>query len=312
MRHVVALAALALAGCGSIEPRPAAAPTPAPTPSGLLFLAGRDPGTLIRVDVAAGTATRHRLPQLSGGDPPYFVYFTGGRLVTFALGRSSSLAPDLSDPRSLGESWYFVPSATPGRVWNILLARGHYAFRGVREVTVDGRPTFARHVRVPGWVSGAVPDGLLLQRRRLEVWDPATAKVVRRLPGLYPVAIRGSIVASCVDRCGALHLTDTRTGRDTTVRPPFAGAYSGAFSPDGRRLAVRDEFGRLAIVDVARRTARLVSTPRAAIAYPVLAWSSSGWLFYNAGRGRIGAWRPGERPRLLRVGVGKFVSMTAD
>jgi hypothetical protein len=309
MRRMLVLVAVVLAGCGSIEPRV----SPAPTPSGLLFLAGREPGTLIRVDAAAGTATTHRLPQMSGGDPPYMVAYTGGRVVVFSLGESSSLAPDLTDPRSLGESWFFVPSATPGRVWNILFTRGRgYSFRGLREVTVEGRPTFARHVRVPGWVAGAVPGGLLLQRRTLEVWDPATAKVERRLPGVFPVAIHGALVASCAARCRAIHLTDTRTGRDTTVRPPIAGGYSGAFSPDGRLLAVRDEFGRLAIVDVARRTARLLSTPREAIEYAALAWSSSGWLFYNAGRGRIAAWRPGESARELPVKVAKFVSMAAD
>ena len=78
-----------------------------------------------------------------------------GGSSTFALGRSTSFAPDLSDPRSLGEAWFYVPSATPGRIWNILLRRGDPAtqvhFRGVREVTVDGRATFARRARVPGW-----------------------------------------------------------------------------------------------------------------------------------------------------------------
>src|SRR4051794_2820097 len=134
-------------------------------PSGLLFLAGRDPGTLIRVDTRAGTVSTQHVEQLSGGDPPYMVAFTGGRLVTFTLGRSWSLAPDLSDPRDLGESWFFVPSATPGRVWNLLLTPGsNVTFRGVREVGVDGTPTFTRRGRVPGWALAAVPRGLVLQR----------------------------------------------------------------------------------------------------------------------------------------------------
>ena len=93
MRRALVLAALALAGCGA---PPLAA---VPTPSGTLFLAGREPGTLIRVDVSAGTATAHHVPQLTGGDPPYFLAFTGGRLVVFGLGEATSFAPDLSDPR---------------------------------------------------------------------------------------------------------------------------------------------------------------------------------------------------------------------
>ena len=94
MRRMLVLAAVVIAGCGT-QPRPVAETGP----SGTLYLAGREPGTLIRVDAAAGTATTHRVPQLGGGDPPYMVAFTGGRVVVFALGRTSSLAPDLSDPR---------------------------------------------------------------------------------------------------------------------------------------------------------------------------------------------------------------------
>ena len=94
MRRALVLAGLALAGCGA-QPRL----SPAPTPSGKLYLAGREPGSLTRVDVAAGTATAHQVPQLTGGDPPYFLAFTGGRLVVFGLGEATSFAPDLSDPR---------------------------------------------------------------------------------------------------------------------------------------------------------------------------------------------------------------------
>src|SRR3954452_21551540 len=131
MRRALLLTALALTGCDS-----ATRPVAAPAPAGLLFLAGRDPGTLIRVDTASGAvSTRTGVRELGGGDPPYMVAFTGGRLVTFALGRTSSLAPDTGDARSLGEAWFFVPSATPGRVWNILLTPGsNVTFRGVREV----------------------------------------------------------------------------------------------------------------------------------------------------------------------------------
>ncbi len=41
-------------------------------------------------------------------------------------------------------------------------------------------------------------------------------------------------------------------------------------------------------------------------------WSSSGWLFDNAGKGRLGAWRPGEPARLLGARVPKLVDMTSD
>jgi hypothetical protein len=229
--------------------------------------------------------------------------------VVFALGRTSSLAPDLSDPRSLGEAWFFVPSATPGRVWNILLRGGDKAtqinFRGVREVGVDGTPTYARHAPIPGWPLGAVADGILVQADGgLHVWDPVTAKVVRRVPGLFPLGIRPDLVAACPNTCKAIHFTDGRV-----VKGPFSTAYQGAFSPDGRLLAVATERGRIVVVE--GDTWRYIPKARTG-AYPALTWSSSGWLFYGVGAHHVGAWRPGQPARELPMRVDKFVAMAAD
>jgi hypothetical protein len=282
-------------------------------PSGLLFLAGRDPGTLYRVDTASRTVSTHHLEQLSGGDPPYMVAFTGGRLVTFTLGHSWSLAPDLSDPRELGEAWFFVPSATPGRVWNLLLTPGsNVTFRGVREVGVDGRTYLTRRAKVPGWALGAVPRGLVLQRNGLEVWDPVSARVVLRLKGEYPLGFHGPLVASCTQRCNGVHVTDTSTGRETIIARRSLVPYQGAFSPDGRHLAVPTRRGAIALFDVAAGSVRLIAGARMAGSYQELAWASSGWLFYNAGRRRLGAWRPGLPARVLPEKVGPFVDMTSD
>jgi hypothetical protein len=277
-------------------------------PSGTLDLSGRDPGTLIRVDAAADTASvRTGVREMGGGDPPYMLHFTGGHLVTFALGRAHAFAPDLTHPVSLGESWFFVPSATPGRVWNILRTpRSNVTFRGVREVAVDGRVTFQRRWKVPGWPVGAVEDGIVLQKRRLEVWDPRTRRLVRRLPGGWPVAFRGSLVASCGDPCTTLYLDDR------PVHGHFA-THRGAFSPDGRWLAVPAAGQRIALVDVAAGTVTTIPGARIDADYPVLAWASSGWLFWNTGGGQLAAWRPGEpRQRLLGVDVGRVVDMTSD
>jgi hypothetical protein len=299
------LALIALAGCGA-PTEPVAAP--APTPSGTLFLSGRDPGVLIRVDAATETVfTRTGVRQMGGGDPPYMLHFTGGRLVTFALGRASSFAPDLRHPKSLGEAWFWVPSSTPGRIWNILRTpHSNVTFRGVREVTADGRVTFARRWRLPGWPVGAVEDGIVLQKRRLEVWDPATRRRVRRLPGGLPVAFRGPLVASCGDPCDTLWLNER------PVHGRFDGAWRGAFSPDGKLLAVGVRGRRLAIVDVDRGIVTLMPGARRDSAYGRITWSSSGWLLWNAGGGRIGAWRPGAAARRLGVTVGSFTDMTSD
>jgi len=304
MRRMLVLVAMAFAGCGE------AAAEPPVAPSGTLYLAGREPGTLITVDTTASSVTtRTEVRELGGGDPPHMVHFTGGRLVTFALGRSTSFAADVTQPRSLGESWFFVPSATPGRVWNILLRRGGLAtqvyFRGVREVGVDGTPTFARRWEVPGWPLGAVDDGLVLSRHRLEVWDPRTRRRVRRLPGRFLVGLHGSVVASCNEPCELLYL-------DERAVPGRFAPSGGAFSPAGTLLALRTPGRRIAVVDVATGVTHHVPGARVDALYPLLAWASSGWLFWNAGRGRVGAWRPGEPARRLSVTVGAFVDMTAS
>jgi hypothetical protein len=137
------------------------------------------------------------------------------------------------------------------------------------------------------------------------------------LPGVFPAVTKGSAVASCADRCPALHVTETRTGQDTVVRPHgfrFTESYEGAFSPSGGLIAVPANGGRrVAIVNDDARTARLLRGPRLAYPYSLMAWSTSGWLFYNAGNGRIAAWRPGSGPaRTLPLRVPAFTDMSAD
>ena len=294
MRRLLLLLIL-LAGCGQ-----ATAATP-PRPAGTLYLAGRDPGSATIVDVATGRVSERHVRQLSGGDPPYFLYVTGGRVVTFALGRASSLDLRLRHPRSLGEAWYWVPSATPGRIWTIQLARHRYAFRSIREVTVGGKVT-VRGNGPPGWVSGATKSGLLIQKDGLFLWNPVTGARTH-VPGRFPVAIRGDRIASCAEPCRALHVGTS------VVRGSFR-EDGGEFSPDGALLAVLSQAGQIMLVRDGRATP--IPGAHADRDYPALAWSETGWLFYNAGGGRIGAWRPGERARLLELRVGKFVRMVTE
>jgi hypothetical protein len=117
-----------------------------------------------------------------------------------------------------------------------------------------------------------------------------------------------------------MHVSDTLTGTRGVIEPPpgarFTESYDGAFSPDGRLVAVPALDGRgtprVAIVDLARRTARLVRGPRLARDYQLMAWSQSGWLFYNAGHGRLAAYNPsGVAARLLAVHVDPFVDIAA-
>jgi hypothetical protein len=101
---------------------------------------------------------------------------------------------------------------------------------------------------------------------------------------------------------GGLRLRDLATQGDRVVRPagipswfplgqPVAGVgccdQFGAFSPDGRRLAIYMQLRRpaqpgLAMVDIGRPEARPVPGSEAATPFgcqPCLGWSADGWLF---------------------------------
>jgi hypothetical protein len=134
---------------------------------------------------------------------------------------------------------------------------------------------------------------------------------VRRLPGRFPVGIRGTLVASFDDR--SLHLTDTVRGADRVVRGArIVDSYEGAFSPDASLLAVTATKRRIAVIDVASGAVALVPGARTDEFYASLTWASSGWLFWNAGGGALAAWRPGEPVRRLGAKTSPFVDMTSD
>jgi hypothetical protein len=323
-------AALVLAGCGSVShsvrgARPLEAAAARPT--GMLYLSSTqfELRSVTIIDAGSARLEVRRLSELSPGDPPYTIAVIGGQVVVYGRVGTYRFGASVREPgRLIGASWFFIPSASRGRVWLVLSdARNPdqaHGLGGVREVTVGGKVVLAHSARPPYAPVAAVDGGLLVQAQTLEVWQPASGRIVRKLPGVFPLATRQSLVVSCSSQCPVLHITNTRTGSDAWIRPGpafrFVASYDGAFSPDGRLVAIPATTtagdSRVALVDLARRAATLVPGPGLARDYTLIAWASTGWLFYNAGNGHIAAYRPpAPRATLLPLRVQPFQRIAA-
>jgi hypothetical protein len=289
------------------------------------------------VDVAGGTVRHRDLAQLSPGDPPYRMVRRGDKLVlwsyqTLTLDPSSAIAQPSVLVR---DSWIFIPSAVPDRIWVGILdptsPETERRLKAVREVAVDGRVTVA-DVRPPGgrWPVAATAGALVFQSQgsgqvgdQLELWDPRTGKVLRRLSGDYPVASYGDLLAWCRRSCVRLQVTNVATGQQVQVRPPAGAAgfapEKGVFSPDGKLLAVPVRTGptlQLALVDVDTGTATRITGAAVQQDAVFVDWSASGDTVFLAGgrpgNQRIFEYRLGTAgARRLPVEVGDFFGMAA-
>ena len=309
-----------------------------------------DDSALVVVNIDAGTASSHRLEELAPGDPPYRLVRRGDLLAFYgATGNateSGSRAPAVFtiDPRSsiepnlLAESWFFIPSANEDRLWLALLNEQSpetvRALSGIEEISVDGTVTVDR-VPTPGgrWPVAAVRDGLLFETTdALELWDPISQTLLGSVPGPFAVAIWENRIASCT-LCTDLHLIDLDAGTDRIVNPTdewfgFFG-FDGAFSPDGRLVAVSvfdrrgpwtaDTMFGIALIDFEAGTATTIPGSQFHGGLPAdLSWNSDGqWLFANTAE-EILAYQPGDDtayriPVELEAGFyGRFFGMAAD
>ncbi len=162
------------------------------------------------------------------------------------------------------------------------------------------------------------------------MWDPRSGEVIRRLPGVFPLAWQGHRLAWCDAQCEEAHITDFSSGVDQLMPLPpgvFSFlAYEGTFSPDGSQLAlvgVTDpRFLRanlqLVLVDVETGEAEAVQgTVVGPPAYNFVDWSTSGESVFITGGQRfeqrhIIEYRPQEGAvRTLPVEVGDFYDMAA-
>ena len=172
-----------------------------------------------------------------------------------------------------------------------------------------------RSARPPcrGLLTVAAVEGALLcqAQSELRAFDPASGRVLLRLPGPFPAATHGGRVAWCTQACRRVRVTDVHPKRTIAVGPgrgfAFEATSEGAFSPDGSLLAMPARAGRLsrvAVIDLRARSSRLIRGARLD-GYQQLGWSRSGdWLFFTAGGSRLMAWRRGsERAARLPVEI---------
>jgi WD40-like Beta Propeller Repeat len=214
-----------------------------------------------------------------------------------AGGQTMAIPADLSRPPiALGRSVNFIASVHPDRVWLLGLATGGPT---VREVDLAGRTTSPPVALPIDWIpQGAVDNGLVLSNGlTFEVWDPVRARVVR--PGPQYAQIQASnnrmvvwtSTFGCQQLC-AIHLSDVVAGTDRAIYAQSGSVSAGAFSPDGRRLAIGlnpggdvSSPGGLLMVDLSTYSTNLVNVTAAASSE--FAWAPSGrWLFFlSAGNG---------------------------
>lgn len=289
--------------------------------------------TLTIVDVDSAVVSVHGIPELAPGDPPHRIVSRGDQLVfygqtqtdpaVYVLDPSESLTPELID-----EAWFFIPSAEDDRVWLAILDTASpdtvRALESVREVSVDGTVT-SEDVSPPEghWPVGALTGGLLFQGdNNLEVWDPVTQTLVNNLPGPFPVAMWHNRIATCGGNCSQLELFDLDTDTHVVAEAPTGSmsfdGYGGAFSPDGRYVAVptyanaapitADTSVAVTLIDFESGTAVIVpGSMQDEQNYPMVAWSlDSEWVFFSnwsAGAGgQLVAYRPGDESA-YKVGV---------
>jgi hypothetical protein len=270
------------------------------------------------IDVDQRSVAVIALEELAGGDPQYRLVRRGDVLAFY--GQTSTgpavfvIDPDRPEqPTLLDEAWFFVPSAHEERVWLAILDYESpdtvRALAAVREVTLDGTAT-VDDVHPPDGSRpvGAVNDGLLFQSDTdIELWDPATGTLVDAFPGPFPVATWQNRMVTCV-ACDELHLIDLDARQSRTIDIPegigSVDGYGGAFSPDGRYVAVpgtsstdgvtADSSAYLVLIDFELATATVVPGTRLTRwDYPQVTWNSRGdWLFFSYGD-QLLAYRPG-------------------
>jgi hypothetical protein len=242
-------------------------------------------------------------PLMAVGDRVIFSGYRGSR------GTAMSLPLTLhGEPASLGRADTITPSPEYGRVW---LGRWNHDGKRTRatfrEVAVPGEDATSRAERdaddvtlPPSSIVRAALRGAFVVEHRggLALWDGDRPRPLRGGRRAWPVATGGSSFAWCREPCRTVRVR-TPAGQRAVTSPPRLHpqpGYEGAFSRDGRRLALpvtRGARSIAAVIDL--RTGRWTAVPGGRLAaYGAMAWSRSADRLYLAtAGGGLRAWEPG-------------------
>ena len=176
----------------------------------------------------------------------------GDRLALWSYDVASVPTADPSAPPAViaEDGWIFIPAADPDRIWVGFLDPGHppteRPLGELREIDAEGN-VITRDVEPPhgAWPYAELTDGLLFQGPgAIRLWDPDQERTVRsyrwqEIGDMGPVS--GNLLASCLESCEELILTDFGAGEQLRIPAPEGLAFvapEATFSPDGTTLAV--------------------------------------------------------------------------
>ena len=280
-----------------------------------------------------GTGHVSLAPIPHGIDPgdydPYLIQ--AGRWLVYEEGGAGTLAVrgDLRGrARVLGRTFEFAPSAAPGRVWLVTMARSNPVREvSARLVPVAGGPP-GRAVRLPAGsalVEGTDAGLLLISRHSdLELWTPGRGTPVRLAHLPWPRATgfaadarlaaygTGCRLMATSDRhgyqaCRTLRVLNLVTGaRYSFPAPPGTAGWAllfgfhmdEALAPGSTMIAAEAIIGsrqglvRVFVLHLNGARQRPVAIPHSAGFFPKTAWSSDGrWLLYQGPGKRLWAYR---------------------
>ena len=231
------------------------------------------------------------------------------------------IADGSRDASRLGAADFVAPAAATDAVWLVSYRAGAVmpATRGTaQEFSVSGAALGPRRRLPRGYViDQGTATGLLLAPAvagngavRYQLWAPGARRVTRSFQNVI-AASAGEIawMPVCTARC-SVHVLNLGGGRDRVIPlPGRSQAYTGAFSPDGRRLALQvtarlGADGRAAatrLVVTAVAGGRLTAVPGTTIGTGIgvdFGWQAgSGRLVADVGlqdAWQVAVWRPGD------------------